>query len=141
MITLLYVCANCTKKCTQKTIGKFVQYYVLQNTSKCAIIIVQKGSGQPNNRRKKNTMEKFYYKTVYDGTERICGYVLVEKIYYKTVYDGTERICGYVLAENHGDYYTITKQQYYRALKNRTVGGEAGLIFEKPVFVKGIDFD
>ena len=67
----------------------------------------------------------------------------MKKIYYKTAYDTTERICGYVLAEDHNDCYTITKQQYNRALKNRTVGGDAGLIFEseKPVFVRGIDFD
>ena len=67
----------------------------------------------------------------------------MKKIYYKTAYDTTERICGYVYAEDHNDCYTITKQQYNRALKNSTVGGYVGLIFEceKPVFVRGIDFD
>lgn len=67
----------------------------------------------------------------------------MKKIYYRTAYDTTERICGYVIAEDRGDCYTITKQQYNRALKNRTVGGAVGLIFEseKPVFIIGIDFD
>lgn len=65
----------------------------------------------------------------------------MKKINYRTAYDTTNMICGYVLAEEHKDYYTITRQQYNRALKNRTVGGDAGLIFdsEKPVLVKGLE--
>ena len=65
----------------------------------------------------------------------------MKKIYYRTAYDATEKICGYVLAEDRDDCHTITKQQYNRALKKRNVGGAAGLIFEseKPVFVIGID--
>lgn len=65
----------------------------------------------------------------------------MKRIYYKTAYDNTNTICGYVNAEERENYYVITKQQYNRALKNRTVGGTAGLIFDsdKPVLVKGID--
>ena len=64
-----------------------------------------------------------------------------KKIDYRTAHDSFNRICGYVYAEEHKDYYTITKQQYNRALKNRVIGGDAGLIFEsdKPVLVIGMD--
>lgn len=67
----------------------------------------------------------------------------MKRIYYKTAYDTTEKICGYVNAEEHEDCYVISKQQYDRAFKKRTMGGIAGLIFEsdKPVYVKGYDFD
>lgn len=67
----------------------------------------------------------------------------MKRIYYKTAYDTTGKICGYVNAEGHKDCYVISKQQYDRALKNRTIGGTAGLIFEatKPVYVQGYDFD
>lgn len=65
----------------------------------------------------------------------------MKKINYKTAYDSFNRICGYVYAKEHEKYYTINKQQYKRALKNRVIGGKAGLIFEsdKPVFIKDID--
>lgn len=67
----------------------------------------------------------------------------MKRIYYKTAYDTTAKICGYVNAEEHEDCYVISKQQYDRAFKKRTMGGIAGLIFEsdKPVYVKGYDFD
>lgn len=62
----------------------------------------------------------------------------MKKITYKTAYDNTNRICGYVFAYDKGDYYTINKRQYNRALKNRTIGGLAGIIFnaDKPVYVE-----
>ena len=61
----------------------------------------------------------------------------MKKINYTTAYDTTNTVCGYVRAEEHADYYTITKSQYNRALKNRTIGGDAGIIFDadKPVYV------
>ena len=63
------------------------------------------------------------------------------KIYYKTAYDTSGRICGYVQAGDYIDFYIITKRQYDRALKNRTIGGDANVIFEteKPVYILGID--
>ena len=65
----------------------------------------------------------------------------MKRIYYRTAYDTFNRICGYVNAEERENYYLITKRQYNRCLKNRCIGGTAGVIFEseKPVFVKGID--
>ena len=64
-----------------------------------------------------------------------------KKIYYRTAYDTTEKICGYVQAGDYIDFYLITKRQYDRALKKRTIGGIASLIFEceKPVYILGID--
>lgn len=61
----------------------------------------------------------------------------MKKISYSTHYDTTDKICGYVFAQEHNGYYTITQQQYNRALKNRTIGGIAGLNFhaDKPVYV------
>lgn len=52
-----------------------------------------------------------------------------KKIYFKTYYDTTDQICGYVMAEDKGDYYTISEKQYKNALKKRTVGGNAGINF------------
>lgn len=67
----------------------------------------------------------------------------MKKIFYTTAYDTNNTICGYVIPQAETrDYYIISKAQYKRALKNRTIGGEAGIIFdsEKPVYVNGIDF-
>lgn len=61
------------------------------------------------------------------------------KINYRTAYDATNRICGYVIARDKGNYFVITERQYNRALSNRTIGGVAGIIFDtdddKPVRV------
>ena len=59
------------------------------------------------------------------------------KINYRTQYDTTNQICGYVMAEDKGEYYLVSRRAYNRALKNRTIGGVAGIIFEgdKPVIV------
>lgn len=61
----------------------------------------------------------------------------MKKINYTTAYDTTNAVCGYVQAEEHDNYYTITRGQYNRALKNRTIGGIAGIVFDadKPVHV------
>lgn len=61
----------------------------------------------------------------------------MKKISYSTHYDTTNKICGYVFAQEHKNHYTITERQYNRALKNRTIGGIAGLNFyaDKPVYV------
>ena len=60
-----------------------------------------------------------------------------KKIYFKTYYDTSEQICGYVMAEEKSDYYTITERQYKNALKKRTVGGDAGIHFlaDKKVYI------
>lgn len=60
-----------------------------------------------------------------------------KRIYFKTCYDTTNVICGYVIAEEKSDYYTITKQQYKKALRKRTVGGDAGISFlaDKKVYI------
>lgn len=59
------------------------------------------------------------------------------KINYRTAYDTTNEICGYVIACDKGNHYAITERQYNRALDNRTIGGIAGVIFDadKPVRV------
>ena len=49
------------------------------------------------------------------------------KIFYTTHYDN--RICGFVYAEDKGSHYEINKRQYARCLKNRTIGGDAGINF------------
>lgn len=51
------------------------------------------------------------------------------KINYRTQYDTTNQICGYVMAEDKGKYYLVSRRAYNRAL--------AGIIFEgdKPVIV------
>lgn len=66
----------------------------------------------------------------------------MKKINYSTHYDTTNKICGYVFAEEHSDHYEISKRQYDRCMKNRTVGGDAGINFhaDKPVYVAGKDF-
>lgn len=66
---------------------------------------------------------------------------MAKRISYKTAYDGTETICGYVVAEDKGDYYTISHRAYKNALKKRTIGGDAGIIFlaDKPVYAIGKD--
>lgn len=59
------------------------------------------------------------------------------KVFYRGAYDDGD--CGhYVLAENRGDYLIINYRQWRNCLKNRVVGGEAGIKFDtkKPVFVK-----
>lgn len=63
------------------------------------------------------------------------------RINYSTAYDTTNKICGYVIAEDCGNYYTISKKQYDRALKKRTIGGIAGIIFhcDKEVFLTTAD--
>ena len=59
------------------------------------------------------------------------------RIYFKTHYDPSDRICGYVMAEKKSGYYTITERQYKNALKKRTVGGDAGIHFltDKKVYI------
>lgn len=55
-----------------------------------------------------------------------------KRLYYKTAYDTNNTICGYVNAIDKGDdyaYYIITIDQYRRALRNRTIGGDAALVF------------
>ena len=66
----------------------------------------------------------------------------MKKIYYGTHYDSNEKVCGYVIPKETAEYYVITKAQYKRALKKRTVGGDAGINFhaDKPVYIKGVDF-
>lgn len=67
----------------------------------------------------------------------------MKRIYYRTAYDTTNRICGYVIPFTETEnYYLITRSQYNRALKNRTIGGDAGIIFEsdKRVMIDDIDF-
>ena len=61
----------------------------------------------------------------------------MKKIEYSTHYDDTNRICGYVMAKEEKDHYTINERQYKMCLKNRTVGGDAGIKFhsDKPVYV------
>ena len=59
-----------------------------------------------------------------------------KKIEYSTCYDGTNRICGYVLANDYGTHYEITQKQYDRALRNRTIGGDAGLNFHADKIVR-----
>ena len=55
------------------------------------------------------------------------------KINYRTQYDTTNQICGYVMAEDRGDYYLVSHRAYNRAFAKRTIG----IIFEcdKPVIV------
>ena len=64
-----------------------------------------------------------------------------KRISYKTAYDSTEMICGYVLAEDRGSYYEISHRAFKNAFKRRTVGGDAGIIFlaDKPVYAFGKD--
>lgn len=61
---------------------------------------------------------------------------MAKRINFKTAYDSTDRICGYVVAEDKGEYYTISHRAYRNVLKKRTVGGDAGIIFlaDKPVY-------
>lgn len=65
----------------------------------------------------------------------------MKRIYYYTAYDDQKRICGYVVPQGEiMDGFWITKRQYQNALKKRTIGGDAGLIFSERVYVKGVDF-
>jgi hypothetical protein len=59
------------------------------------------------------------------------------KINYTTCYDTNNAVCGYVMANEYMDGYSITEDQYNRALKNRTIGGTANIKFicDKPVYV------
>lgn len=59
------------------------------------------------------------------------------KVFYKGAYDSGD-YRHYVLAEDRGDYLFINRRQWLNCLKNRMVGGEAGIYFdtEKQVFVK-----
>lgn len=61
----------------------------------------------------------------------------MKKINYSTHYDTNETVCGYVMAAEYKDGYSITEDQYNRALKNRTIGGTANIKFicDKPVYV------
>ena len=54
---------------------------------------------------------------------------MTKRIYYVTAYDQNKSVCGYVMAKVRGEVAMITKRQYNNALKNRTIGGDAGLIF------------
>lgn len=59
------------------------------------------------------------------------------KVFYKGSYDDGN--CEhYVLAESRGNYLLISYRQWKNCLKNRKIGGDAGILFdtEKPVFVK-----
>ena len=50
------------------------------------------------------------------------------KVFYKGAYDDGD--CQhYVLAENRGDYLFINRRQWRNCLKNRKIGGEAGIKF------------
>ena len=66
-----------------------------------------------------------------------------KRIYFKTYYDPSDRICGYVMAEEKGNYYTVSEKQYKNALKKRTVGGDAGIHFlaDKEVCIVAKDGD
>ena len=65
----------------------------------------------------------------------------MKRISYYTAYDDPQNIIGYVNAEDAGDYYIISERSYKNALKRRTVGGDANVIFkaDKPVIVRGKD--
>ena len=65
----------------------------------------------------------------------------MKRIYFKTAYDTSNTVSGYVMAEDKGEYYTISHRAYKNALKKRTIGGDAGIIFlaEKPVYAIGKD--
>ena len=55
----------------------------------------------------------------------------MKRIYYTTAYDTMEKICGYVIPkEKTNKGYRITAEQYRRVLKNLTIGGAAGPIFQ-----------
>ena len=61
------------------------------------------------------------------------------RIYYCTAYDTEKRICGYTLATDRGTHYTINRRQYDRCLRNRCIGGSAGVIFitnNKPIMIE-----
>lgn len=67
----------------------------------------------------------------------------INRIYYKTAYDTTGTICGYIIPEwETEDAFSVSKRQYARCLKNRTVGGDAGIIFlsHKTPCIEGIDW-
>lgn len=55
----------------------------------------------------------------------------MKRLYYKTAYDTDNTRCGYIIPNHETEYFVyITRRQYNSALKRRTVGGDAGLIFE-----------
>lgn len=59
------------------------------------------------------------------------------KVFYKGAYDDGN--CKhYVYAKNRNDFLIINYGQWKNCLKNRKIGGDAGIFFdtEKPVFVK-----
>ena len=61
-----------------------------------------------------------------------------KRIYYKTAYDTVNGFDNYVIAtDTEKGYYTITKRQYRRAYYNRTIAGDAGVIFKSdiPVYI------
>ncbi len=59
------------------------------------------------------------------------------RIAYYTAYDDTKRICGYVIPQGEMmDGYWITKRQYQNALKHRTIGGTANVVFCEKVYIK-----
>lgn len=61
----------------------------------------------------------------------------MKRISYYTAYDNPESIIGYVLAKDAGSHYTISERAYKNALKRRTIGGDASVIFraDKPVMI------
>lgn len=66
----------------------------------------------------------------------------INRIYYKTAYDTTGTICGYIIPEwETDDAFFVSKRQYARCLKNRTIGGDAGVIFltHKTPRIEGMD--
>lgn len=59
------------------------------------------------------------------------------KVFYKGVYDDGD--CEhYIYAENRGDYLLISFRQWQNCLKNRKIGGVAGVYFDTkiPVYVE-----
>ena len=67
----------------------------------------------------------------------------MKRLYFHTAYDDPENVCGFIVAHyfSDTDVYYITKDQYKRALKKRTIGGDAGIVFhtDKEVIILGID--
>lgn len=67
----------------------------------------------------------------------------MKRLYFHTAYDDPENVCGFIVARysSDTDQYYITKDQYKRALKKRTIGGDAGLVFhtDKDVIIFDLD--
>ena len=59
-------------------------------------------------------------------------------IAYHTAYADPPYVIGYVIAKDAGACYIISERAYKNALKRRTIGGDAGIIFraDKPVRIR-----